>query len=69
MGVMRCDRYRCENIMCDRYSIDYGSICGECFDELEASKTMDIGHFMATPKAKQPLGVTINYDAVFPVDR
>lgn len=34
MGVLACDRNECENIMCDRYSREYGYICNECFVEL-----------------------------------
>lgn len=33
MGVMRCSREGCENIMCDRHNSEYGYICNECFDE------------------------------------
>ena len=39
MGVLQCDRKDCENIMCYRHSAIYGYICGECFEELVASKT------------------------------
>ena len=51
MGVLACDRKDCENIMCDRYSDDYGYICHECYDELISSgPTTNIKKFMETPK-------------------
>jgi len=34
MGVPRCSREGCENILCDRYSHNYGYICPQCFKEL-----------------------------------
>ena len=34
MGVLQCDRYGCENVMCDRLSHKHGYICNDCFDEL-----------------------------------
>jgi hypothetical protein len=34
MGVLACDRNGCENIMCDRYSHEFGYICEECFKRL-----------------------------------
>lgn len=33
MGVCRCDRFGCDNIMCDRHGPG-GMLCEECFDEL-----------------------------------
>jgi hypothetical protein len=34
MGVMACFRNGCKNIMCDRYSHEFGYICNDCFSEL-----------------------------------
>jgi len=34
MGVMACFRNGCNNIMCDRYSDEFGYICNDCFSEL-----------------------------------
>ena len=34
MGVKRCSRNGCEEIMCDRCSSRFGYICGGCFNEL-----------------------------------
>lgn len=54
MSVLPCNRHGCENIMCDRHSIEYGYICDECFEELVALKkamphaTTD--EFMDSPK-------------------
>ena len=51
MGVMRCDRGDCENILCDRYSYEYGYICDECFEELKAhTPIVSIKEFMSSPK-------------------
>ena len=54
MGVLPCYREGCENIMCDRYSNEYGYICDECFEELGTtlmkSNSRDIESFMRTPK-------------------
>jgi hypothetical protein len=35
MGVMKCDRNGCDEILCSYYSREYGYICGECKSELE----------------------------------
>ncbi len=67
MGVLACNRAGCENIMCRRYSDEFGYICRECFDELEASNTLDIEEFMDKPKSKHPPGVIVDYDAMFPI--
>lgn len=55
MGVLPCDRQDCENIMCDRYSYEFGYLCWECFEELVALGTqdwlnVDIVGFLASPK-------------------
>lgn len=51
MGVMTCRRNGCDNIMCDRYSSEYGYICHECFDELVRSgPTTNIHDFMGSNK-------------------
>lgn len=51
MGVLRCSREGCENIMCDRYSDKYGYICDECFEELlRQLPYISISDFMDTEK-------------------
>jgi hypothetical protein len=51
MGVINCFRNGCENILCDRYSPNYGYICYECFDELvENGPETNIEDFMSSPK-------------------
>ena len=51
MGVLRCDRNGCENIMCNRYSHKYGYICYECFKELTEKYTgHSIKEFMESEK-------------------
>ena len=49
MGIFACSRKDCRNILCDRYSPNYGYICEECFEEL-ISALIDIEAFMNTPK-------------------
>jgi len=56
MGVLACDRAGCGNIMCDRYSSDFGYICDYCYEELKQSN-LPINIFMKTPKKELP-----NYD-------
>jgi len=34
MGVMGCFRRGCNNIMCHRYSQEFGYICNDCFGQL-----------------------------------
>lgn len=49
MSVLTCLRKDCNNVMCDRYSIRYGYICNECFDELVESD-LEVDEFMETSK-------------------
>lgn len=49
MSVLACDRSGCPNIMCDRYSYEYGYLCRECFEELVSlGAGTDIQTFMGT---------------------
>ncbi len=52
MGVMECSRAECPNVMCDRYSPEYGYICNSCFDELGKNSNDCIATFMSTPKTE-----------------
>jgi hypothetical protein len=53
MGVMKCDRIECDNVMCDRYSDMWGYLCEECFRELVVRGVhTDIGSFMDTPPSR-----------------
>ena len=52
MGVMPCYRADCKNIMCDRYSEEFGYICSDCFEEMVAAQVEDIAKFMCTPRTK-----------------
>jgi hypothetical protein len=47
MSVKQCDRRGCDNIMCDRYSVEHGYICDGCFSELSAKYGEDINDFMS----------------------
>ncbi len=49
MGVLSCDRYNCDNVMCDRHSRRFGYICYECFSQLLDSN-LSIERFMETDK-------------------
>lgn len=49
MGVMECRRNGCTNILCDRYSKEYGYICNDCFNEL-CETNLTPAQFMNTYK-------------------
>ena len=47
MSVKECNRIGCDNIMCDRYSYEYGYLCDDCFNALSnMSPDTDIREFM-----------------------
>jgi hypothetical protein len=50
MSVLSCNRHKCENIMCDRYSQRFGYICDECFEELINTTDQGMREFMESPK-------------------
>lgn len=54
MGVLACDRYGCDNIMCDFYSHTYGYLCWECKNELENTPMTDFANFMQSSKVTWP---------------
>lgn len=69
MGVMGCDRFNCQNIMCDRYSDEHGYICNDCFEELLClGVTADVQLFMRTRKDKRfdKGDVYRKFDGIFP---
>ena len=49
MGVMTCNRYECNHIMCDHYSEKHGYICHECLSDLKKVGPCSISDFMNTP--------------------
>ena len=54
MSVLACDRNGCQNIMCDRFSYEFGYICNECFVELyNLDPPVDIQRFMLSKKGKE----------------
>ena len=54
MGVLRCSRNGCENIMCDHHSYEYGYICYDCLSELvQKGRDTNIEEFMESPKVTQ----------------
>ena len=69
MGVLPCDRVGCDNIMCDRYSHEYGYICNECFNELVSARVgYEIERFMNSRKtAYKEDENKPDYDSIFPV--
>ena len=53
MGTKQCSRAKCENVLCGRYSKDYGYICNECIEELDKKmefRPISIRNFMLTSK-------------------
>ncbi len=51
MGVLACNRFCCDNIMCDRLSNKYGYICNACFEELcSLGVLQDIESFLDSEK-------------------
>lgn len=70
MGVLRCNRRGCENIMCDRYSNEYGYICSNCFEELLKQPDTSIAQFMNSEKPKFDFDIWECYcNSVFKEDR
>jgi len=72
MGVLACNRNGCENIMCARYSYEYGYICDECFEELVKSGVdTNIAEFMYLEK--QPPyrrdAAEARFNVEFPLDK
>ena len=66
MGVLACDRRGCSNVMCNRYSIDFSYICGDCFDELSKYRySINIKDFMDSRKPELSLSC-ITFNAIFP---
>lgn len=53
MSVLPCARNGCQNVMCDRYSHNFGYICEECFSELKKAEG-SIKKFMASKKEDSP---------------
>lgn len=49
MSARKCDRKNCDNVLCNRYSDDYGYICETCFNELLTKPYIKIRDFMKTP--------------------
>jgi hypothetical protein len=66
MSVLACDRAGCDNVMCDRFSDDYGYICWECFNELTELGTLDIQEFMYTPRPTIHNPDPETYEKIFP---
>ena len=55
MGVMKCNRKGCDNILCKSYNPQTGYICNDCLNEMKESqkqlgKDFTILDFMSTQK-------------------
>jgi len=71
MSVLACDRRGCPNVMCDRYSYEYGYICDDCFRELVRSGVRtNVDDFMETepgpPPPKNEDATFAYFNAIFP---
>lgn len=54
MNKRECNRLKCKNTSCYRYSNEYGYICIGCINELiELGFNIDIKVFMNTPKIEE----------------
>jgi len=72
MSALECNRDGCGNAMCDRFSIDYGYICDECFTEMVLSDCHggSISTFMqTTPNRRYLRERRAFYNEVFPLCR
>jgi len=70
MSVLACNRYKCENVMCDRLSDTFGYICNDCFDELvNTDPNMRIDRFMQTKPGTflKECDPVLRFDREFPV--
>jgi len=68
MSVLTCMRGDCTNIMCDRFSYEYGYICEECFDELCRTRPDDIQEFMNSDTPKFIADNDGKYDQIFKIN-
>ena len=66
MGVLKCDRKNCENIMCRYYSVVHGYLCEDCFEELVSSgyKT-DVTNFMSDYRKIDKVDARIVFIQIF----
>jgi hypothetical protein len=71
MSVLACCRGDCDNIMCSRYSSEWGYLCDHCFAELvhKGSRT-DLLEFMESHLDRAPdvtyLDAYEKFDKEFP---
>lgn len=66
MSVLACNRASCDNIMCYRYSNNFGYICSDCFEELVQTGSPDIETFMNTPRDRKLKILLEVYQKEFP---
>lgn len=67
MGCLECSRAGCPNIMCDRYSYEYGYLCSDCFEELVQKDYRNIKSFLGTEPDNDEDARRAYYDAIFPL--
>jgi hypothetical protein len=72
MGIMECSKKDCENILCSRYSEEFGYLCSSCFSELsdEINKNpshslMEIQMWLDKPKRKDWMTPMVNLEKLF----
>ncbi|RLA84795.1 MAG: hypothetical protein DRG78_00460 [Epsilonproteobacteria bacterium] len=68
MGVMACDRNGCDNLLCNKYSTEYGYICNECLEEMknkQGNAKFTISGFMNSKKGEIIEDQSIDLDNIF----
>jgi hypothetical protein len=66
MSEALCDRRCCDNIMCNRYSWEYGHICNECFAELSTRHYINIEMFMQEEERHYNQSIIEEIERIFP---
>jgi hypothetical protein len=78
MGVMQCDRYKCNEVMCHTWMEGVGYVCNECQKEFksylrinritaetEGALKRQLPLFMETPKGQYFLGKKMSVEQFF----
>ena len=71
MSVLICARGNCPNIMCKRYSYEYGYLCNDCFEELVGRGVdTDVREFMRSvkPLYRDEEHSREMFDELFPIE-
>lgn len=62
MGVMNCNRSRCDNIICDVYIDNIGYICSSCQEEFKIYLNLHGHNNMTHDEIKKELSLFITTD-------